>query len=54
MRFNIGFKIFGIAIGLLALMVVAALLGLRMTRTVDDQLGEAARLQHEALVLHAP
>src|SRR5260221_4198694 len=40
MRLTIGFKIFGIAIGLLVLMVMAALLGLRMTRTVDDQLGE--------------
>jgi class 3 adenylate cyclase len=40
MRLTIAFKIFTIAIGLLVLMVVAALLGLRMTRTVDDQLGE--------------
>jgi hypothetical protein len=38
MRLSIGFKIFSIAIGLLVLMVLAALLGLRMTRTVDDQL----------------
>ncbi len=40
MRFTIAVKIFGIALGLLLLMVVAALIGLRMTRTVDDQLGE--------------
>ena len=40
MRFTIAFKIFSIAIGLLSLMVIAALIGLRMTRTVDDQLGE--------------
>jgi nitrogen fixation/metabolism regulation signal transduction histidine kinase len=40
MRLTIGFKIFSIAIGLLVLMVVTALIGLRMTRTVDDQLGE--------------
>jgi adenylate cyclase len=40
MRFSIAFKIFSIAIGLLSLVVVAALIGLRMTRTVDDELGE--------------
>ncbi len=40
MRPSIGVKIFSIAIGLLVLMVLAALLGLRMTRMVDDQLGE--------------
>ncbi|HWB51670.1 MAG TPA: adenylate/guanylate cyclase domain-containing protein [Stellaceae bacterium] len=40
MRFTIAFKVFSIAIGLLALMVIAALVGLRMTRTVDDLLGE--------------
>jgi adenylate cyclase len=40
MRFTIAFKIFGIAVGLLSVMVVAALVGLRMTRTVDDHLGE--------------
>jgi class 3 adenylate cyclase len=38
MRARIGFKIFGIAVGLLILMGAAALLSLRMTRTVDDQL----------------
>jgi nitrogen fixation/metabolism regulation signal transduction histidine kinase len=38
MRLNISFKIFGIAVGLLLLMGVAALLSLRMFRTVDDQL----------------
>ena len=38
MRFTIGFKIFGIAVGLLILMAVVALLSMRMTRTVDDQL----------------
>jgi adenylate cyclase len=40
MRFTIAFKIFSIAISLLSLMVIAALIGLRMTRTVDDLLGE--------------
>src|SRR5215831_1133204 len=40
MRFTIAFKIFGIAVGLLSVMVVAALVGLRMTRTVDVHLGE--------------
>ena len=40
MRFTIAFKIFSIAIGLLSLMVIAALIGLRMTHTVDDLLGE--------------
>src|SRR5215831_14498890 len=38
MRFPIGLKIFGIAVGLLILMAAAALLSLRMTRTVDGQL----------------
>jgi adenylate cyclase len=38
MRFTIGFKIFGIALGLLLLMGAAAVLSLRMTRTVDAQL----------------
>lgn len=38
MRVRIGLKIFSIAIGLLILMGAAALLSLRMTRTVDDQL----------------
>jgi class 3 adenylate cyclase len=38
MRFTIGIKIFGIAIGLLILMAAVALLSMRMTRTVDDQL----------------
>jgi len=38
MRFPIGLKIFGIAVGLLILMTAAALLSLRMTRTVDSQL----------------
>jgi adenylate cyclase len=35
---TIGIKIFGIAVGLLILMAVVALLSMRMTRTVDDQL----------------
>jgi len=38
MRITIGTKIFGIAVGLLILMAVVALLSMRMTRTVDDQL----------------
>ena len=38
MRVSIGLKIFGIALALLILMAAVALLGLRMTRTVDDQL----------------
>ena len=38
MRITIGIKIFGIAIGLLILMTVVALLSMRMSRTVDDQL----------------
>ena len=38
MRITIGVKIFGIAVGLLTLMAVVALLSMRMTRTVDDQL----------------
>jgi hypothetical protein len=38
MRITIGIKIFGIAVGLLILMAVVALLCMRMTRTVDDQL----------------
>src|SRR5947209_6965462 len=38
MRVTIGTKIFGIALGLLILMAVVALLSMRMTRTVDDQL----------------
>jgi class 3 adenylate cyclase len=38
MRVRIGLKIFAIAFGLLILMGAAALLSLRMTRTVDDQL----------------
>src|ERR1700758_955784 len=38
MRFPIGLKIFGIAVGLLILMAAAALLSMRMTRTVDAQL----------------
>src|SRR5262249_28585798 len=37
-RVTIGIKIFGIAVGLLILMTVVALLNMRMTRTVDDQL----------------
>jgi adenylate cyclase len=35
---TIGIKIFGIAVGLLILMAVVALLSMRMTRTVDDEL----------------
>ena len=38
MRSPIGLKIFGIAVGLLILMAAAALLSMRMTRTVDGQL----------------
>jgi HAMP domain-containing protein len=38
MRITIGIKIFGIAVGLLVLMTLVALLSMRMTRTVDDQL----------------
>jgi HAMP domain-containing protein len=38
MRFPIGLKIFGIAVGLLILMAAAALLSMLMTRTVDGQL----------------
>ena len=38
MRVRIGIKIFAIAVGLLILMGAAALISLRMTRTVDDQL----------------
>jgi adenylate cyclase len=38
MRLTIGMKIFGIAVGLLVLMTAAALLSMRMTRTVDAQL----------------
>jgi class 3 adenylate cyclase len=38
MRLRIGLKIFSIALGLLVLMGAAAVLSLRMTRTVDDQL----------------
>src|SRR5204863_7418673 len=38
MRITIGIKIFGIAVGLLIMMAVVALLSMRMTRTVDDQL----------------
>ena len=38
MRITIGIKIFGIAVGLLILMTIVALLSMRMTRTVDDQL----------------
>ena len=38
MRFPMGLKIFGIAVGLLILMAAAALLSMEMTRTVDAQL----------------
>src|ERR1700749_1544304 len=38
MRYPIGLKIFGIAVGLLILMAAGGLLSLRMTRTVDAQL----------------
>ena len=38
MHLTIGIKIFGIAVGLLILMAVVALLSMRMTRTVDDEL----------------
>src|ERR1700757_4605759 len=38
MRYPIGLKVFGIAVGLLILMAAAALLSMRMTRTVDGQL----------------
>ncbi len=39
MHLSIGLKIFSIAVALLILMTVVALLGMRMTRTVDSQLG---------------
>ncbi|MFL5266081.1 MAG: adenylate/guanylate cyclase domain-containing protein, partial [Stellaceae bacterium] len=38
MRLSIGLKIFSIAVALLILMTIVALLGMRMTRTVDAQL----------------
>src|SRR5919198_3201988 len=38
MRLTIGAKIFGIAVGLLVLMAAVALLNMRMSHTVDDQL----------------
>ena len=38
MRLTIAVKIFGVAVGLLVLMGAAAVLSLRMTRTVDNQL----------------
>lgn len=38
MRFPIGLKIFGIAVGLLILMGAVALLSMQMMRTVDAQL----------------
>ena len=38
MRFTIGLKVFGIAVGLLLLMAAVALLSMRRTRIVDDQL----------------
>ena len=38
MRFTIGLKIFGIAVGLLILMTAVALMSARMSRIVDDQL----------------
>ena len=38
MHITIGIKIIGIAVGLLILMTVVALLSMRMSRTVDDQL----------------
>ena len=38
MRLTIGFKIFGIAVGLLLLMSAVALLNMHLTRTVDAQL----------------
>jgi hypothetical protein len=50
MRFTIAFKIFSIAIGLLSLMVIAALIGPRMIRMVDDQLGELIRYNFPAYV----
>lgn len=50
MRFTIAFKIFSIAIGLLSLMVIAALIGLRMTHTVDHLLDE---LIHENFPAYA-
>lgn len=49
MRF-IGFKIFGIALRLLLLMGAVALLSLRMTRTVDDQLQILDRNYYPAYV----
>jgi adenylate cyclase len=38
MRLTIGLKVFGIAVGLLLLMAAVALLSMRMTHIVDEQL----------------
>ena len=53
MRLNIGFKIFGIAVGLLMLMGATALFSLRMTRTIDDQLAILDRNYFPAYVAFA-
>ena len=50
MRVRIGLKIFSIAFGLLILMGAAALLSLRMTHTVDDQLKVLAHNYQPAYV----
>ena len=50
MRLRIGFKIFSVALGLLLLMGAAALLSLRMTKTVDDQLEILAQNYYPAYV----
>jgi len=49
-RLRIGFKIFSVALGLLVLMGAAALLSLRMTKTVDDQLEILAQNYYPAYV----
>lgn len=53
MRLRIGFKIFGVAVGLLVLMGAAALLSLRMTQTVDNQLEIVAQNYYPAYVAMA-
>ena len=53
MRVPIGLKIFGIALALLILMAAVALLSMRMTRTVDDQLAIIDQNYFPAYVCHA-
>ena len=50
MRLRIGLKIFGVAVGLLFLMGAAALLSLRMTRTVNEELALLDRNYYPAYV----